>query len=192
MTVVGCEDDSTDEDLGITIDGWTWNVFTDKFDGGTSTITMKEVSAISPNGLNGLKFSGNVKASIPNGEWGPYGYANWRASPNNENLTALKNADGFSFKTIGDGKSYQVAVITSDVKDYSYHCFIFETPAQNTNAIAVVEVLYDDLEQPEFWGIRADFNKNNILKIEFTANTGWTDTGPFELSIWDLQAGFDD
>jgi hypothetical protein len=184
MVVAGCDDGSTGDKTKtktITIDGWEWMAFGDQENGGTSTITMKR-------GTGGdrkkLTFTGELTATCPNGEYEPYGFAASQAQPNESNLTALKNADGFSFKCKGDVKKYMMIVSTTDVEDYSYHRYIFEVAETEQT----IKISYDELEQPG-WGVRKAFDKNNIKQVEFQANSEITDLGQFSITIWDLQAG---
>jgi hypothetical protein len=162
---------------GVNIDGWSWYVYNDSIDGGTSTVYMTQGSG---NDSKKLTFFGDVRKI--QGE--PWGYAGWGADPDSTNLTALKNANSFSFKCTGTGKKYWVQVLTSDVTDFDYHYKEFTaSPGENT-----ITVNYSDLAQQGF-GVNKSFNKNNIIKIEFQARpeANVTGEGSFSVTMWDLR-----
>ncbi|MDR0442623.1 MAG: CIA30 family protein [Treponema sp.] len=168
MTVVGCEE----EDERITIDGWTWWVWDDSGDSGTSTIAMTQDG-------KKLTFSGNI-AKIKGKD---YGFAGCTAEPDDVNLAALKKASSISFKCKGDGKFYVVEVKTSDVTDHCYYLCTVEIPKTEKT----IEVSFDDLEQPG-WGKQVSFKKSNITGIQLQATMGTTGAGAFRYTVWDLNA----
>jgi hypothetical protein len=175
IVVIGCNNGGE----GITIDGWKWVKYTDKDSGGMSTITMTRDIG------NRLTFVGNLTASTPNGEWEPYGYAGCYVEPNATHLVALKNTNSFSFKCKGDGKSYILNVKTSDVTDTELYRFVFETSEEER----VIGISYDELEQPD-WVTPVAFNKNKITAIDLPmVHTSITETGSFNVTIWDLKVG---
>ena len=158
-------------------ESWSWYVFNDSIDGGTSTIDMTQGSG---NDSNKWTFSGNVR-KIQGQTWG---YAGWGPDPDSANLTSLKNADSFSFKCTGYSRKYWVIVLTSDVTDFDNHYKVFQVnPAEQT-----ITVKYSDLAQQGF-GARKPFNKNNITSINFHArpDANITGEGPFSVTMWDLQ-----
>jgi hypothetical protein len=182
MMFIACEDDSPPgetPDPGITIEGWYWEIYSDKGEGGSSTITMTQGADAD---INKLTFSGSV-GFIGDGK--NYGYAGWAANPNDENMASLKNANSFSFKCIGDGKIYTVDVRTSDITDNAYYVCTFTVPETEET----IEISYDDLAQPSSWGQTKPFNKNLIESIQFQAkpDSDITGEGSFNMTIWDLQ-----
>jgi len=179
MVVVGCNN-STDNSTGngeIVIDGWTWTVGNDSFNGGTSTIAMEKVV-----GSNRLKFTGNLTTDFDG-----HGYAVCYALPNNTNQEALRNSNGFSFKCKGDGKSYVVEVTTLGITDYCWYRSVFE--ASETEK--TIEILYEDLYQLD-WGTQVEFDKSKITSIQFMAATGETGVGSFSFTIGDIHIGVSD
>jgi endoglucanase len=164
-----------EDDNYVTIDGWSWYVFNDSTDGGTSTIAMSRGSG---DDSKKLTFSGNVR-KIQGQTWG---FAGWGTDPDSANLTDLKNTDSFSFKCTGYSRKYWVLVVTSDVTDSDYHHTVFTvSPTEKT-----ITVKYSDLKQ-EGWGAKKPFNKNNIKLIDFHARPEITGEGPFSVTMWDLK-----
>jgi hypothetical protein len=165
---------------GITIDGWTWETYTDDSFGGMSSITMTQGSG---NDNKKLTFSGNVKL-VPGERWGDAGV---NAKPNSANLTALKNADSFSFKCKGDGKEYRVAVITSDVTDYNYHHKYFTA----STVESTITIAYSDLNQQDWENSSPSvtLNKNNIIQIGFEVQAQTVGEVPYNITLWDLKVG---
>jgi len=165
----------------VIIDGWTWSAYNDNDENekGISTVTLTRGTGTDSNNLN---ISGNV-ALIPGKN---YGFVHLNAVPNSTNLTALKNADSFSFKCKGDGKKYLLIVGLSNVTDFCFYEYVFTAPVTEQT----LTVQYNDFRQPS-WGIQVPFNKNNITRIQFyvRAESNITGVGTYNLTIWDLKAG---
>jgi hypothetical protein len=183
-TIITYDDGETDpvpEELMpfLVIDGWTWSCFADRVNGGTSTSKITQGTG---NDSDKITFNGHLTATTPNGEWDPYGYASLTARPNEENLIALKNGYGISFKTKGDGKTYYVLFVTSDVTDYDFHQYKF-TPSGTEQTVTI---LYDELVQVG-WGEPVDFNKSNIIGVDFQPHSGITELGDYSVTVWDLK-----
>jgi len=191
FSILACEEiEDKGNDL-LNVNGWGWETYTDALDGGTSTINMTR--GIDSNS-DKLTFSGTVEY-IP----GKFpGFVGWNAFPNDENLVELKETDAISFKFKGDGNYYKVQIGTTDVKDYDYFRYVFETTGEEQTIV----IPYSQFKQ-EGWGTKVELNKNNITHIAFQANSlfiggdffenngnfyGTGEGGEFSITIWDLQA----
>jgi hypothetical protein len=84
----------------------------------------------------------------------------------NSTLQRLKGGSGIRFKALGDGKTWVIHIGTSDVKDYCWHGYRFNT---KKDKVVTVEFPYSKLRQAD-WGKKVSFNKNNIVMIEFFRN----------------------
>jgi hypothetical protein len=163
------------EHYELTIGDWTWGTYDDKNEGGASKITMTQLSD-SQN--NRLKFSGNI---VKQAQYD--GFVGWYAIPNFAVLTALKAAQSFSFKIIGDGKTYAVHVLTSDVTDNcNYQKTISTQNGQEQTVTINLQSGANDLQQPN-WGNQVSFNKNNIRQIQIQTQNA---SGQFEVTVWDI------
>jgi len=155
---------------------WTWTVNGDEDNGGSSTISMKQEAVAK--GVTGYSFSGNITNQYE------YGFVNVKVTPDAATLDILKTCTGLSFKVIGDGDPYAVKIITSDVKDYAYYEYRFDT-VKGQPITVVVPIEY--LMQPS-WGktIGASVNTQLAELIEFQTTRNGS-PGPFEIKLWDLK-----
>jgi len=190
MIAVGCDNGSGGGGDGgggnnnnggnnVIIDDWSWEAYSDRGDsveGGTSTSTITQGSG---NDSKKITFSGNVQ-NVSGQAWG---YTGMHVTPNSANLTALKNADSFSFKCKGDGKQYNVGIRTTDVTDNDW----YQTTFTASTTESTITIQYSDLKQN--WGSIVTFNKSNIKILLFEATIPVTVEGPFNITIWDLKAG---
>jgi len=133
-----------------------WISYTDKADGGTSTIAMttanetiggKQYMVITAKGAVTTKFQ--------------YGFVGMATTLDPETLAALKSAKGFKFKVIGDGNKYRVKPETTDIKDYDFYGVTFG-PAKG--GVTEITVLYDKIAQ-EGWGAKKKFMPMDITRI---------------------------
>jgi hypothetical protein len=155
---------------------WTWTVNGDEDNGGSSTITMKQETVAK--GVTGYSFSGAITNQYE------YGFVNVKVTPDAATLDILKTCTGLSFKVIGDGDPYAVKIITSDVNDYAYYEYRFDT-VKGQPITVVVPIGY--LMQPS-WGkaVGASVNTQLAQLIEFqTTRNG--NPGPFEFKLWDFK-----
>jgi len=152
---------------------WTWAVNGDEDSGGTSTITMAEGTE---NGKPAYTFKGNITNEYQ------YGFVNVKVFPDEDTLELLKTTKGFSFKVQGDGDRYAVKITTSDIADYCYYEYAFETVKGE-----VVEVIVpiEYLLQPS-WGQYKKFNQDKAMFIEFQTTRNGS-PGPFEFKLWDIK-----
>jgi len=157
---------------------WTWGIFTDAANQGSSRITLlDDFDVIDGRPMTLRNISGEITNKYE------YGYAGWYAFPDDPTMEELKKAKSFSFKVLGDGQTYFVMVSTSDITDACYHRVTFTTKKDEE---MTVTVRMSSLQQPTDWGIRKRFNQENATQIQWqTTNNG--KPGTFKLRIWDLQ-----
>ncbi|MDR2922694.1 MAG: CIA30 family protein [Treponema sp.] len=155
---------------------WEWKVNGDEDAGGSSTITMKEEAV--QKGVTGYSFSGNITDKYE------YGFVNVKVIPDEATLDKLKTCTGFSFKIIGDGEALAVKIVTSDVKDFAYYEYRFDT-VKGQPITVVVPVGF--LMQPS-WGktIGSSVNTQAAQFIEFQTTRNGS-PGPFEFKLWDFK-----
>jgi len=152
---------------------WEWAVNGDEDNGGTSTIFMAEGTE---EGKPAYTFKGNITNEYQ------YGFVNVKIIPDEDTLKLLKTAKGFSFKVLGDGDRYAVKITTSDITDYCYYEYLFETVEGE-----MIEVIIpvDYLLQPS-WGQYKKFNQDKAMFIEFQTTRNGS-PGPFEFKLWDIK-----
>jgi len=157
---------------------WTWGVFTDAANQGSSKVTLLEdFEEIDGQPMTLYNLSGEITNKYE------YGYAGWYAFPDDPTAEELKKARSFSFKVLGDGQTYFVMVSTSDITDACYHRVTFTTKKDQE---MTVTVRMGSLQQPEDWGIKKKFNQDYATQIQWqTTNNG--KPGTFKLKIWDLK-----
>jgi len=154
---------------------WEWLVNGDEDSGGTSVITMTEGKE---EGKTAYTFKGNITNAYE------YGFVNVKLIPDEATLEHLKKAKGLSFKVIGDGDPYAVKIVTSDVKDYAYYEYRFDT-VKDQPITVVVPIEY--LMQPS-WGKPVGSTVNTQLAqfVEYqTTRNG--NPGQFSFKLWDFK-----
>jgi len=152
---------------------WSWAVNGDEDNGGTSTITMTEGKE---NGKPAYTFKGNITNEYQ------YGFVNVKVIPDEDTLKLLKTAKGFSFKVLGDGDRYAVKITTSDITDFCYYEYLFETVE---GEVVEIVVPIDYLLQPS-WGQYKKFNQDKAMFIEYQTTRNGS-PGPFEFKLWDIK-----
>ena len=154
---------------------WEWRVDTDKGNGGTSTITMTPGTE---EGVPAYTFKGNITNKYE------YGFVNVQLMPDDATLAQLKKAKAISFRVLGDGEPYAVKITTSDVKDYAYFEYRFDT-VEGKPLTIIVPV--EHFMQPS-WGksVGAMVNLNNAQFIEYQTTRNGA-PGPYEFKLWDFR-----
>ncbi|MDR2575802.1 MAG: CIA30 family protein [Treponema sp.] len=154
---------------------WDWLVNGDQDNGGSSTITMAEETQ---EGVPAYGFKGNITNKYE------YGFVNVKLMPDPATLEQLKKAKAISFRVLGDGEPYAVKITTSDVKDYAYFEYRFDTVEGQPMTI-IVPVEY--FMQPS-WGkqVAGQVNTNLAEFIEFQTTRNGA-PGPFEFKLWDFR-----
>jgi len=152
---------------------WEWKVDTDKGNGGTSTITMSDETL---EGVPGRVFKGNITKQYE------YGFVNVQLYPDDATLGQLKKAKAISFRFMGNGEKFAVKINTSDVKDYAYFEYQFETVAGQPQTVIVP---IDYFMQPS-WGktVAAMINTDLAEIVEYQYQGP---AGPYEFKIWDFR-----
>jgi hypothetical protein len=103
----------------------------------------------------------------------------------NDNVNQrLKNANGVRFKVLGDGKRWLIYFATSSVTDGAFHRMTIST---QRGRVVSIDVPYSRLRQPEEWGRRATFNKNNITGIAIERQHDMGGTGAAAIKIFDFE-----
>jgi TolB-like protein len=98
-------------------------------------------------------------------------------------INKMKTGTGIRFKVLGDGKSWELMIATSDtLADSAFHR---ATVATRNGRVVEIEIPYSKLRQPD-WGKKVSFNKNNIrgLNMERNNNSG---TGASTIKIFDFE-----
>jgi len=158
-----------------TATSWDWLVNGDKDNGGTSTIAMTEGTQ---EGMPAYSFKGNITNKYE------YGFVNVKLYPDPKTLDILKTITAFSFRILGDGDRYAVKITTSDVTDYAYYEYAFDT-VEGQPITIVVPV--DFLMQPS-WGktVGTSINLDKAQFIEFQTTRNGS-PGPYEFKLWDVR-----
>jgi hypothetical protein len=155
---------------------WEWLVNGDKDNGGTSTINMTEGTE---EGVPAYTFKGNITNKYE------YGFVNVKLMPDPATLEQLKKAKAISFRVLGDGEPYAVKITTSDVKDYAYFEYRFDT-VEGKPLTIIVPV--EHLMQPS-WGKAVGNGMINLANAQFieyqTTRNG--SPGPYEFKLWDFR-----
>jgi len=153
---------------------WVWRVEADESSGGSSTITMKEETQ---EGLPAYSFTGAITHKYE------YGYVDVKVTPDDATMATLKKAKAISFRFMGNGEKAKVKITTSDVKDYAYFLYEFDTVDGKAQTVIVP---IEHLMQPS-WGKAVG---NGIINLDLAQ---WVEfeyqgpVGPYAFKIWDLR-----
>jgi hypothetical protein len=157
------------------VSSFDWIVNGDADNGGKSTITMTEETQ---EGVPAYSFTGAITNDYE------YGFVNVKLYPDTATLDQLKQAKAISFRILGDGDKYAVKITTSDVTDYAYFEYAFDT-VEGQPITVIVPVNY--LMQPS-WG-KVVANSVNLDLAEFvefqTTRNGAP--GPYAFKLWDFR-----
>jgi hypothetical protein len=154
---------------------WEWLVNGDEDNGGSSTITMTEETQ---EGLPAHSFKGNITNQYE------YGFVNVKLMPDEATLEQLKQAKAISFRVLGDGEPYAVKITTSDVSDYAYFEYRFDTVEGQPMTI-IVPVEY--LMQPSWGKAVAPMVNTNLAQFVEYQTTRNGAPGPYEFKLWDFR-----
>jgi hypothetical protein len=152
-----------------------WRTTTDDGNGGTSTITMTEGTE---EGLPAYSFAGNITNDYE------YGFVCVQLMPDDATLEQLKNAKAISFRVQGDGDALAVKITTSDITDYAYYEYRFDT-VDGVPATVIVPVEYF---MQASWGkpVGSMINLANSQFVEFQTTRNGS-PGPFAFKLWDFR-----
>jgi hypothetical protein len=132
-------------------------------------------------GQAAYRFQGNVRTGGAV-EWP---YASALIEPDAATVTGMSKIPrngAITFKVRGDGQKYWFVVATSDVKDYGYHRYSFQTTAGQTTTVRVPA---NQLRQPD-WALRKTLNFANTVEVRWDSFSVQQNL-PFDLTIWDVR-----
>jgi hypothetical protein len=163
------------KDAGGPAASWDWVVNGDADNGGTSTIEMKEETL---EGLPAYSFTGNITNDYE------YGFVNVKLYPDTPTLELLKKAKAISFRVLGDGEPYAAKITTSDISDYAYYEYRFDTVEGQPMTIIVP---VDYFMQPS-WGkpVGSMINLDNAQFVEYQTTRNGS-PGPYAFKLWDFR-----
>jgi hypothetical protein len=154
---------------------WEWVPNDDHENGGSSTNAMTKVTQ---EGMPAYAFKGAITNKYQ------YGFATVQVTPTDaDTLEKLKACTGLSFRILGNGERYAVKIPTSDVKDYAYFEYVFDT-VKGIPITVVVPTKF--LMQPSWGRSIGGLKMNNATFIEFQTTRNGS-PGPFEFTLWDLK-----
>jgi len=159
-----------------------WNTFIDK-KGSSVNVTVARDDVIDDTPFTSYTMSGVLSSK----ERWPY--AGMILHPVPLTLQAMKRMTSFSFKVLGDGRSYTVNIPTTDTQlseeDTDHYKEMFSTI---NGQITTITINVDDLMQ-QGHGKQAPFIRDNIITMEFMAH--WEllteSPEPFLLKVWDIR-----
>jgi len=158
-----------------------WMVYNDQeSDHGSSTVSLKSAEET----IDGKKVmvhhvTGNVTTKFK------YGFAGWGLNADEATTNLYKTAKKFSFWILGDGQRYTIKFKTSNVTDYAYFEYSFNT---EKGAPMFVEVPVKYFMQPS-WGTPTIMKQSLVTGIEWQTHEVWrTDPNknPFDIKMWDF------
>jgi hypothetical protein len=155
-----------------------WFGYNDENDKGDSTVSLTEAQeVIDGQTVTTYTVKGNVTKKFQ------YGFAGWGLTPDEATLELLKTAKALSFTIVGDGKRYSIKFKTSDVKDYAYHEYSFNTEA---GVAETFEVPMGFFIQPSWTGSPVRLKPENVLGVEWQTHESWRKdaNNPFEIKTW--------
>jgi len=152
-----------------------WFTFDDRGtpNNGSSTIAMTETVQ---DGMTALDLSGNVTDTF---EWGHAGFG---LGPDEETSEKLRNMTAISFMVWGNGLRYTIRIETSNVTDFGFFSYTFNT---NQNNPVRVTIPMENFRQPT-WANPAIRDQNLITNLSWQ-NLETNVPSRFELIIWDIQ-----
>lgn len=171
--MVSCASSGGGKGVTELVSVWDWVVNGDADNGGTSTIEMTEGTE---EGVPAYHFAGSITNDYE------YGFVNVKLYPDIDTLEALKVATAFSFRILGDGDKYAVKITTSNVEDYAYFEYPFDT-VEGVPMTIIVPVAY--LAQPA-WGQEKIFAQDLAQFVEFQTTRNGS-PGPYEFKLWDFK-----
>lgn len=151
-----------------------WSSQDDTGDGGISTIAMSQVTV---DGQAANRFVGQVK--MGGYQWA---YLNAIFTPNADGKRAMGSARAISFNVRGNGEKYWFSIATTDVKDWAYHRYSFETKVNETVRVRVPINL---MRQPD-WGLSRRLQLANTEEFRWTSFVSGAESA-YDLTIWDLR-----
>jgi len=155
-----------------------WRAYNDADDGGDSVsqlVMAKE--EIDGETVDTYTVTGNVTTKFQ------YGYAGWAIDPDPETLERFKKATQFSFKILGDGKKYSLKYKISNIKDFAYHEYTFDT---EEGVVSTIEVPIKFFMQPSWTNTPVRLRLENVIGVEFQTHESWR-PATFHIKMWDFK-----
>jgi len=150
--------------------GFFWFPICDKFSTSTIANTCEEIN-------------GETKECITmDGTMSNYNYAysGIAGNPNVSTMKTLKTMESFSFRAMGDGKSYTVRLKTVATLDGDHWLYIF--PTVKDEIITVTVNVPDDFYRIGWNRKNVDFIQKDLLSIHIQTES----PGPYHLKFWDI------
>jgi len=155
-----------------------WMAYADASDGGDSTSELTSAEEeIDGQTVTVHTVKGNVTTKFQ------YGFAGWGLDPDEATLERIKAAKALSFTILGDGKKYAIKFKTSDVKDFAYHEYVFNTEA---GAATTIEVPMGFFLQPAWTQDPKRLKPENVIGVEWQTHESWR-PGAFEIKTWNFK-----
>jgi len=151
-----------------------WSAVTDARDGGSSTNEMTEVEI---GGAPAWHFAGEVTTQFL------WGFAYMRLEPDEPTLAQLAKMEAISFMVLGDGRRYTIRLQTSNVADYGYFEFHFDTVAGVATRITVP---MRHFMQPLWATPVGQLRQDLLTTVSWQTHESWR-PGAFELTLWDVR-----
>jgi hypothetical protein len=147
---------------------WEWE--DDAGDGGSSTIDMTEVQM---GGATAWRFHGEI------GDGTQYGYAGMELVLDEVMMANLMVMSSISFMAQGEGRRHTVRLHDTNVTDWAWHGFPFDTTANEPQLVTIPVRMF---MQPS-WGRPVRFDQNRVSGLSWQVELP---LGPFDLTIWDI------
>jgi hypothetical protein len=155
-----------------------WFAYNDAEDKGSSTAVLTSAEeVIDGSTVTVYTIKGNVTTQFQ------YGFAGWGIEPDEATLNLIKTAKALSFTILGDGKRYAIKFKTSDVKDYAYHEYLFNT---EPGEWLTVEVPIGFFMQPSWTGSPVTLRPGNVVGVEWQTHESWRPAA-FEVKFRDFK-----
>jgi len=171
---------AADEPAVPTLATGEWMVYNDENDKGSSTVSIESAEEdIDGRTVMVHHVTGNVTTKFR------YGFAGWGLNHDEKTLELYKTAKSVSFWILGDGQKYSIKFKTSNIKDFAYYEYTFETKKGEP---LYVEVPMKYFMQPS-WGQFVRLNPALASGIEWQTHESWRktpDKNPFDIKMWDF------
>jgi len=158
-----------------------WMVYNDiESDKGSSTAKIVSAEEV----IDGKKVmvhhvTGNVTTQYK------YGFAGWGLNADEATMNLYKTAKSLSFWILGDGQRYTIKFKTSNITDYGYFEYAFNT---EKGVPMLVEVPMKYFMQPS-WATAAMMKQALVTGVEWQTHEVWRKdpkVNPFDIKIWDF------
>ena len=166
---------SNDINEGIPAVFTRWGTFRDNH-GSTAGITVKEEKIKEDNFICCILF-GTLSTAHHTANAGVMAY------PDPSTIEAMKTMSSFSFTVMGDGKTYEVLLATSDTILKGGLNHFGKKFTTTKNMISTFSFNVSDLAQNPYWGETVPLNLDNLDHFIIQAHSN----GDFNLKIWNIR-----